>query len=223
MLIIYNTRTKQKEVFKPINPKTVSLYTCGPTVYHYAHIGNLRTFIFEDVLRRLLHHGGYAINHVMNITDVGHLTSDADEGEDKMEKGARREGKTAWEIADFYTKAFIRDASDLNLLVPKTLAKATDHITDQISWIKKLEDKGYTYTISDGVYFDTSKFKKYGKLTGQPLQGLKEGARVEKNPEKRHPTDFALWKFSPKDSKRNMEWESPWAFRMLGHGADILG
>lgn len=210
MLTLYNTLTKKKETFKPLKDNEVNLYTCGPTVYHYSHIGNMRTFLFEDILKRTLTANGFNVKHVMNITDVGHLTSDADEGEDKMEKGARREGKTAQEIAEFYTKAFKENLKELNIIEPDIWCKATDHIKEQIDWIKKLEQKGYTYKISDGIYFDTGKFPEYGKLSGQKLNELKEGARVEKNPEKKNPTDFALWKFSPKDRKREMEWDSPW-------------
>lgn len=209
MLFLYNTLSRAKEQFTP-QGKTVSLYTCGPTVYNYAHIGNLRTYVFEDILKRTLKYNGYSVKHVMNITDVGHLTSDADEGEDKMEKGAAREKKSVWEIAKSYTDAFIKDLADLDILEPDIWCKATDHIREQILWIEKLEQKGYTYVTSDGVYFDTSKFPAYGALTKQKLSELKEGARVEKNKEKRNPTDFVLWKFSPKDKQRQMEWESPW-------------
>lgn len=210
MLKLYNTLTRKKEEFKPFKGKKVGLYTCGPTVYDYAHIGNLRTYLFEDILKRVLQYDGYKVKHVMNITDVGHLTSDADTGEDKMEKGAQREKKTVWEIAEFYIKAFQQNLKDLNILEPDVWPKATDHIKEQIDWIKKLEEKGFTYQTSDGVYFNTAKFKGYGKLTPQRLEELKEGARVAANPEKKNATDFALWKFSPKNIKRQMEWDSPW-------------
>ncbi|MDD5039899.1 MAG: cysteine--tRNA ligase [Patescibacteria group bacterium] len=210
MLTLYNTLTKKKQEFKPLHGNEVGLYTCGPTVYDYAHIGNLRTYLFEDILKRTLFANGYAIKHVMNITDVGHLTSDADEGEDKMEKGSKREGKSAWDIAKFYTGAFRQNLRDLNITEPDIWCRATDHIPEQIDWIKKLEEKGFTYRTSDGIYFDTSKFPNYGALSGQKLTDLKEGARVEKNREKHNPTDFALWKFSPKGEKRQMEWDSPW-------------
>lgn len=210
MLTLFNTLTKTKEAFTPLHDNTVGLYTCGPTVYNYAHIGNLRTFIFEDVLKRALLHEGFKVNHIMNITDVGHLTSDADEGEDKMQTTARKESKTAWDVAEFYTKAFQQDLKDLHVIPPTKFTKATDHIKEQIAWIEKLEAKGITYKTSDGIYYDTSRFETYGKLTGQNLKDLKEGARVEKNPEKKNPTDFALWKFSPKDQQRDMEWDSPW-------------
>jgi cysteinyl-tRNA synthetase len=216
----FNTLTRKKEVFKPIRNREVRMYCCGPTVYWYAHIGNFRTFIFEDILRRVLEFNGFKVKHVMNITDVGHLTSDADTGEDKMEVGARRERKTVWEIAEFYTKAFFKDAEKLNILKPTIICKATDHISDMIELIRKLEKKGYTYIIDNGVYFDTSKLKDYGKLTGMDFQKLNEtlkaGARIEFNPQKRNITDFGLWLFSPKDKKRQMEWNSPWGVGFPG-------
>ncbi|MBU0671012.1 MAG: cysteine--tRNA ligase [Patescibacteria group bacterium] len=209
-LKLYNTLSRKKKYFKEIKDMEVGLYTCGPTVYNFAHIGNLRTYIFEDILRRVLQYNGYKVNQVMNITDVGHLTSDADEGEDKMEKGAEREKKTVWEIAEYYTKVFFQDLEDLNIETPEETPKATDHITDQIELVQKLEEKDFTYKTSDGIYFDTSKLKDYGKLAKLDIAGLEEGARVEKNKEKKNLTDFALWKFSPKDSQRQMEWDSPW-------------
>lgn len=209
-LKLYNTLTRQKEEFKPLKGKKVGLYTCGPTVYDYAHIGNLRTYIFEDILRRVLQYNGYQVNQVMNITDVGHLTSDADEGEDKLEKGAKREGKTVWQIAEFYTKEFQKNLKDLNILEPHTWCKATDYIKQQIDFVKKLEQKGLTYQTSDGVYFDTSKYSDYAKLGNLNLAGQQAGARVAENTEKKNSTDFALWKFSPKNSQREMEWDSPW-------------
>ncbi len=210
MIKLYNTLTRKKESFKPIKDKSAGLYTCGPTVYWYAHIGNLRTYIFEDILKKTLKYNKYKIKHVMNITDVGHLTSDSDTGEDKMEKGAKREKKTAEEIADFYTKAFKEDIKKLNIERADILPKATETIKDQINLIKELEKKGYTYKIEDGVYFDTSKIKDYGKLTGSKKRKLKEGARVAKVKGKRNPRDFALWKLTPKGAKRQMEWDSPW-------------
>jgi len=210
MLKLYNTLSRKNEDFKPLKGKQVGLYTCGPTVYNYAHIGNLRTYVFEDVLKRVLGYNKYKVNHVMNITDVGHLTSDADEGEDKLEKGAEREKKTVWEVAEFYTKAFKDDMKELNLLEPDTWCEATDHIKEMIAMVKKIEDNGYAYKTSDGIYFDTDKLKDYGKLAKLDIEGLREGARVEENKEKKNPTDFALWKFSPADKKRQMEWDSPW-------------
>ena len=215
-LYLYNTLTRKKEIFKPIQDKEVGLYTCGPTVYNFAHIGNLRTFIFEDILKRALLYNGYRVKHIMNITDVGHLTGNRDMGEDKMEEGAQREGKTAWEIAAFYTQASKQDMAHLNILEPTLWCKATDTIPEQIELIKTLEDKGFTYNISDGIYFDTSKFEGYTKLSNQDLEALQEGARVERNPEKRNATDFALWKFSPEGVKRQMEWDSPWGVGFPG-------
>ncbi|MCX7726882.1 MAG: cysteine--tRNA ligase [Chitinispirillaceae bacterium] len=211
---IYNTATKRKEEFVPVNDP-VGMYCCGPTVYNYAHIGNLRTYIFEDVLKRALLTLGYRVKHVMNITDVGHLTSDEDTGEDKMEKGAKREGKTVWEIAEFFTHAFIEDIKELNILSPDVQPKATDHIFDMIEMIKKLEEKGFTYRTSDGIYFDTSKFSDYIKFAELDPENLRAGERVDMG-EKRHVTDFALWKFSPTFPKRQMEWESPWGIGFPG-------
>ena len=214
---IYNTLTRSIEEVKTIQPNTVKIYTCGPTVYNYAHIGNLRTYIFEDFLVRAFEFLGYKVVRVMNITDVGHLTSDADVGEDKIEVGSLREGKSAWEIAEFYTQAFFNDFKELNCRMPQHTPKATQHIPHMIEMIKKIEEKGYTYITSDGVYFDTSRFPNYYKLVGKEyVDGIKKGARVEFSKEKRNPTDFALWKFSPKDRKRQMEWDSPWGIGFPG-------
>ena len=215
-LFLYNTLTRSKEEFKPFKKGKAGLYTCGPTVYNFAHIGNLRTYIFEDILRRTIEFNGYKVKQVMNITDVGHLTSDADTGEDKLEKGAKREGKSVWEIAEFYTRAFKNDLADLNIQNPAKWVKATGCIKDQIIFVKKLEKKGLTYKISDGIYFDTSKYPGYAELARLNLAGQQEGARVEVNQEKKNPTDFALWKFSPKDSQRQMEWKSPWGVGFPG-------
>jgi cysteinyl-tRNA synthetase len=215
-LYLYNSLSRRKEEFIPIRSGEVGLYTCGPTVYDYAHIGNLRTYIFEDILKRVLRYNRYRVKHIMNITDVGHLTGDRDMGEDKMEKGAQREGRSAWEIAEFYTRAFKDDIARLNILQPDIWVKATDTIDDQIALIRTLEEKGYTYQTSDGLYFDTSKLADYTKLSHQDIESLQEGARVEKNPEKRNPTDFALWKFSSGDTRRQMEWESPWGIGFPG-------
>jgi len=209
MLKLYNSLTRKKEIFKPLKDKKVGLYTCGPTVYWYAHIGNLRTYIFEDILKRVLIYNGYKVKHIMNITDVGHLTSDADTGEDKVEKGAKREKKTVWEIADFYTRAFKRDIKLLNIIPPTKWIRATKTIKEQIELIKVLEKKGFTYKIPDGVYFDSSKLKKYGRLWPQKIK-IKPGARVETIYGKKNPRDFALWKFTPPGVKRQMEWSSPW-------------
>ena len=235
-LRLYNSLTRTKEELRPMSQPWVSLYTCGPTVYNYQHVGNYRTYVFEDVLVRSLKLHGYSPNRVMNITDVGHLTSQGDEGEDKMEVGAAREGKTAWDVAKFYTEAFLDDCKALHLLPADVLCKATDHIPEQIALVQKLEAKGFVYKTSDGLYFDTAKLPDYGKLMSKEhLEGLKSGARVEANPEKRHLTDFALWKFSPKGSTRQMEWDSPWgkgfpgwhiecsamAMRFLGETLDI--
>ncbi|HYQ99571.1 MAG TPA: cysteine--tRNA ligase [Casimicrobiaceae bacterium] len=209
-LSLYDNYTRTLRPFAPLQPAgEVGLYTCGPTVYDYQHIGNFRTFLFEDVLKRVLEWNGYRVRHVMNVTDVGHLTSDADEGEDKMEKGARRTGKSAWEIARLYTDAFLTDMKRLNIEDPTVLCRATDHIAEQVAFIADLERSGYTYRTSDGVYFDTSKQKDYGFLARLDVKGLEAGKRVEQG-EKRHPTDFALWKLSPPGERRQMEWESPW-------------
>ncbi len=215
MIKLYNTLSRQLELFTPLHTGKVGLYTCGPTVYNYAHIGNLRTYIFEDILRRVLQKDGYAVNHVMNITDVGHLTDDADSGEDKMEKGAAREQKSVWDIAKFYTDAFFENTRALNLLEPHVVCKATDHIQEQINIILKLQENGLTYQTSDGIYFDTDKLPDYGKLAQLDKAGLDAGSRVEMG-EKKHATDFALWKFSPADSKRAMEWNSPWGVGFPG-------
>lgn len=209
-LYLFNTLSRTKEKFIPIELGKVKLYTCGPTVYNYQHIGNLRTFFFEDILKRVLLYNGYEVTHVMNITDVGHLVSDDDEGEDKMEKGAEREGKTVWEISDYYTGVFKDDIKRLNILPPDIYSKATDYIQEQIDMIKCLEEKGFTYVTSDGVYYDTSKFLTYADLAKLDIKGLQEGKRIEFSKEKRNITDFALWKFSPKDTTRKMEWDSPW-------------
>ncbi len=215
-IYLYNTLTRQKEIFKPIKKGVVGLYTCGPTVYNFAHIGNLRTYLFEDFLKRTLEYNDYRVKHIMNVTDVGHLTGDMDMGEDKMEAGAKREGKTAWEIADFYEAAFKKDLAALNIASPSQYCRVTDNIPEQIALIAQLEKKGFTYKTSDGIYFDTSKIKNYNKLSHLPLATLKEGARVEKNPEKKNPTDFALWKFSSAGAKRQMEWKSPWGIGFPG-------
>lgn len=202
--------SRSLKVLLPQHDKEVSLYTCGPTVYDYAQIGNWATYIRWDTLVRTLRASGYSVNWVMNITDVGHLVSDADEGEDKLEKGARREGKTAWDVAAFYTRDFLTGMVQLSIQKPTHIVKATETIDDQIDFVKRLEAKGFTYIIDDGVYFDTSKLPDYGKLARLNVAGLEAGARVEFNNQKRHITDFAVWKFSPKGEQRDMEWNSPW-------------
>lgn len=212
---LYNTLHRKKEAFIPIADKKVRFYSCGPTVYNYAHIGNLRSYVFSDVLKRVLKYNGFDVNHVMNITDVGHLTSDADEGEDKMEKGAAREGKSVWDIAKYYTEAFMKDIHALNISDPDIWCKATDHIKEQIEQVQLIEKTGFTYQTSDGVYFDTSKLDDYGKLAMLKKDELQAGKRVDIG-EKKNKTDFALWKFSPKDEQRQMEWESPWGVGFPG-------
>ena len=216
-LFLHNTLSGEKEVFTPLKDTAVRMYNCGPTVYDTQHIGNMRSYVFADILRRTLEWNGYAVTQVVNITDVGHLVSDADEGADKLEKAAAKSGKRAQDIAQEVTERFL---SDLRALSVNTDAivfpKATDHIREQIALIRTLEEKGYTYKTKDGVYFDTARFPRYGKLGGIALAGLKEGARVEENKEKRNPTDFALWKFSPKGAKRQQEWESPWGVGFPG-------
>lgn len=207
MIKLFNTLTRQKDTFEPRSKKQVGLYTCGPTVYNYAHIGNLRTYVFEDILKKVLEYNGYKVNHIMNITDVGHLTSDADVGEDKMEKGAKREGKTAAEIAKFYTEKFKENLRDLNIEPPTKWCPATNYIEEQIALVQKLIDKGVTYQTSDGIYFDTTKIDDYGELAGLKKQKLQAGARVEMG-EKKNPHDFALWKFTAPKEKRQMEWEA---------------
>lgn len=214
-LHLYDTYTRSLREFVPLSPPNVSLYACGLTVYDYAHIGNLRTYIFEDILRRVLEFNGYTVTHVQNITDVGHLVSDADTGEDKMEKGSQRTGKTAWEIAALYTQVFQEDLRQLNILEPHIWCKATDHIPEQIAMIQCIEAKGYTYRTSDGIYFDTSRLPDYGRLARLNLRGQQAGIRVERG-EKRNPTDFALWKFSPPNAQRQMEWQSPWGIGFPG-------
>lgn len=207
---LFNTLSRSVEPVAVPESQAASVYTCGPTVYNSQHIGNYRTFITEDVLIKTLRYIGYPVRHVMNITDVGHLTSDEDEGEDKLEVGARREGKTAWEVARQYEQEFLDDLEELRIAKPDVLVRATDTISEQIELIQELERKGFTYRISDGLYFDTGKLDRYGELARLDVAGLQAGARVEHSTEKRHITDFALWKFSPNDRRRDMEWESPW-------------
>ena len=215
-LTLYDNYARALRPFEPLHRQgEVGVYTCGPTVYDYQHIGNFRTFLFEDVLKRVLRFNGHAVRHVMNITDVGHLTSDGDVGEDKMEKGSRRTGKSAWEIAQLYTDAFLADMRALNIEDPTVLCRATDHIPEQIAFIEDLERKGYTYATGDGIYFDTSRQPDYGFLARLDRAGLQAGSRVDIG-EKRQATDFALWKFSAPGEKRQMEWPSPWGVGFPG-------
>lgn len=207
-LKLYNTLTRKKEEFVPMVAGKVGMYSCGPTVYSYAHIGNMRTYIFEDVLRRVLEYDGYDVTQIMNITDVGHLVSDADEGEDKMITAMRREGKSAYEIARFYTAFFLQEMERLNILMPTKLTPATEHIAEMIALIQKLDERGHAYVIEDGVYYDVKTFADYGKLSRLSLEGQEAGARVEVNEEKRNAADFALWKTAA--ANHLMQWPSPW-------------
>ena len=207
-LQLYNTASRSIETFTSTDQK-VRLYTCGPTVYDYPHIGNWAAYIYWDTLVRVLASHGYTVERVMNITDVGHLVSDADDGEDKLEKGAKREGKTAWDIAKFYTEDFMTGMHKLGLTPPEQIAHATDYIEEQLALVRTLKEKGFTYEISDGIYFDTAKFPRYGDFAKLNTDEQKAGARVEFNPEKRNVSDFALWKFTPDGATRDMEWETP--------------
>lgn len=207
-LKIFNTLTKQKEEFKPIEGDTARIYSCGPTVYNYAHIGNFRAYLFMDTLRRVLQYNGYKLKHVMNITDVGHLESDADEGEDKMLKAAKRENKNPYEIAEYYTDIFLKDMDKLNIERPEIICKATDHINEMIEFVKEILDNGYGYETSKGIYFDITKLDKYPVLSNRNIEEQIAGARVDVDPEKRNPHDFALWIKAPKE--HIMKWESPW-------------
>lgn len=213
---LFNTLTHKLDEFKPLVPGHMGMYTCGPTVYWDQHLGNMRAFVNNDIIKRMFMANGYTVNHVMNITDVGHLTSDEDTGEDKMEKGAARENMSVWDVAKKYMDRCLEDMDSLNIIRPTHIPRATDHIAEQIELIQKLEKLGMTYEIpGDGIYYDTSKFASYGVLGGQNLNELRGGARIENNA-KRNITDFALWKFSPTDAKRQMEWESPWGVGFPG-------
>lgn len=213
-LRFYNTLSRKKEDFAPIAPPTVTMYSCGPTVYNFAHIGNLRTYVFMDELRRTLKFAGYATRSVMNITDVGHLTSDGDEGEDKMQTAAKKQNKSPEEIASFYSAVFFKDLERLHILLPEIISKATDNIQEMIDFVKTLCDKGYGYETDDGIYFDISKFKDYGKLSRCSIEDALAGARVAVNTQKRHPADFALWKKAEKN--HIMQWPSPWGMGYPG-------
>lgn len=207
---IYSTHSRTIEEVVPLHDKTVGLYACGPTVYDYVHIGHLRKYTMDDVLINTLKHAGFSVKHVENVTDVGHLVSDADEGEDKMEKGARKYGKSVWDLAHEFEAYFWKSMDLMHIARPDISCRATDHIPQQIALIQTLEEKGYTYVIDDGVYFDTSKFPAYADFARLNLEQMKAGARVDVVAGKKHPVDFALWKFSPKGEKRQMEWDSPW-------------
>jgi cysteinyl-tRNA synthetase len=214
-LFLYDNYERRLREFTPLSNNAVGLYTCGPTVYDYQHIGNLRTYLFEDLLKRVLVLNGFTVRHVMNITDVGHLTSDADTGEDKMEKGSRRTGRSAWDIAAEYTRVFREDLAALNIIEPDVWCKATDHIAEQIAFIADIESNGFTYRTSDGIYFDTAKQPDYGYLARLDKAGLEAGKRIDLG-EKKSPTDFALWKFSAPGEQRQMEWQSPWGVGFPG-------
>ena len=213
-LTFYNTLTRKKEEFHSIDENRVRMYSCGPTVYSYAHIGNFRTYIFMDTLRRVLKYNGYELKHVMNITDVGHLESDADEGEDKMEKAARKEKKDPYEIANFYTKIFLKDMEKLNIDKPEIITKATENISQMIEYVKEIIKNGYAYETSKGIYFDISKLDKYPVLSNRKLDDQIAGARVDVDPEKKNPYDFALWIKAPEN--HIMKWESPWGLSYPG-------
>lgn len=207
---LYNTLSRTIEEIIPITPGKIGLYVCGPTVYDYTHIGHLRTYSMDDVLIRLLRFEKFDVTHVQNITDVGHLVSDDDVGEDKMEKGAKKYGKSVWDIAKEFEAFYWKSVDAMNIVRPTISCKATDHIPEQIALVQKLEAKGFTYVIEDGVYFDTSKFPTYGEMAKLDTEHIRAGARVEVVPGKRNITDFAVWKFSPKNEQRQMEWDSPW-------------
>lgn len=214
-VVLFNTMGRRLQDFQSIKEGQVGMYSCGPTVYGRAHIGNMRAYVFADTLKRVLLYAGYDVKHVMNITDVGHLTSDADDGEDKLAKAARENHETAWEISKRWTEQFFKDTKSLNVLPVSIACKATEHIAEQIALVKTLEDKGYTYRTSDGIYFDTAKFPTYADFAHLDIEGLQAGIRVDMS-EKRNKTDFALWKFSKPTEKRDMEWDSPWGVGFPG-------
>ncbi len=219
---LFNSLTRQVEDIVPINPGKIGMYTCGPTVYSTPTIGNFRTYTLSDILARSLRYVGYEVKHVMNLTDVGHLTGDnegdSSQGEDRLEKAAKREGKTAWDVSERYAKEFFEHMEALGIKMPEIVCKATEHISEQIEMVKELESNGLTYKIKDGIYFDVVAYEKTGKKYGElsTLDQIKFGARLEPNQEKKDPRDFALWKFSPADTKRDMEWESPWGVGFPG-------
>jgi cysteinyl-tRNA synthetase len=205
---IFNTLSRRKEIFRPIEPGRLRMYNCGPTVYDQAHIGNMRSYIMADLIRRAFEYLGYNVRQVINITDVGHLTSDADEGEDRMLVGARRTGRDPWEIAEHFTRLFFEDAAALNILRPHVTPKATEHVPEMIDFVRRLEARGFTYEIDDGVYFDVTRTERYGRLSRQNPTDMQPGARVELNPQKRNPADFALWRKATPE--HIMQWDSPW-------------
>lgn len=212
---LYNTLTRKKEEFKSIKEGKVGMYSCGPTVYAHQHIGNLRAYLFSDILKKSLKLNGYNVKHIINVTDVGHLTSDSDSGDDKMEAAAKKEGRSAESIAKEYFDLFVIDLKNLNIEEPSIWAWATKHIEEQIDIVKKLEEKGYTYKTEDGIYFDSSKFPKYPEFAKLNIEGLEEGKRVTSSG-KKNKTDFALWKFSSPKDKRQQEWDSPWGIGFPG-------
>lgn len=214
MIKFFNRLTKQKEEFVPYNSQCATMYSCGPTVYSYQHIGNMRAYVFMDLIRRVIKYNGYDIKLVMNITDVGHLTSDEDEGEDKMLVASKKEKKDPWQIAEYYSKIFFEDLEKLNIERPSVVCKATDHIQDMVKYVEKLVEKGYAYETKKGIYFDVSKFAEYGKLSGIKPEDRLAGARIEVDEEKRQPADFALWIKAPKE--HIMQWESPWGMGYPG-------
>lgn len=213
---LFNTLTRQKEEFVPVNKEKIGVYCCGPTVYHFAHIGNLRAYVSWDILVKTLRRQGYAVEHVMNITDVGHLTSDADEGEDKMILAMKREGKSPWDIAKFYEVAFFEDCAALNIEKPSIVCRATEHIAEMIKMVQALEKNGYTYTVDGNVYFDTAKFKNYGQLWGGKRTVDASHARVEGDSHKRNAADFVLWFGNSKFKDQAMKWDSPWGVGFPG-------
>jgi len=209
-LKLFNSLGRDLQEFQPRDPRNVGVYSCGPTVYDYAHIGNLRAYVFTDTLRRVLNWKGFNVTHVINITDVGHLTSDADAGDDKMEVAARRQAKSIWDIAAHYTQAFKADLARLNILPPSLWCTATSHIQEMIGFARTLDERGFTYALEDGLYFDTRRVPDYGRLALLNLEGQESGKRVAGPQQKRNPSDFAVWRVSPKDKQRLMEWHSPW-------------
>ncbi len=209
-IFLYNTMYRELREFKPLKDEEAGMYACGPTVYNYAHVGNLRTYIFEDILRRTLAYAGYRVTHVMNVTDVGHLTDDQDDGEDKMLKSSRETGMSVWDIAEYYTKAFFKDTTRLNILDPHVVCRATEHIDDMIELVKRLEKRGHTYEAGGNIYFSIDTFDQYGRMANLNLEDLQSGARIEVDQNKRNPKDFVLWFTKSKFENQVMLWDSPW-------------